>query len=267
MPTAPHVIATTYIDVCGTGRNRPCRFSCVNDNNYSQDYIVKFFGAIGSQIICEYMAALVGKRLGINVPDMAVVHIDPRTADFIGDETARDQLKKHNGPHFGSRDVGPGVAIVNPGYSLTSEALEQAIDIFAFDMFIQNTDRSAIGVAGNPNVLFRGNELFPIDHELAFSFVNLIGSESGPWQLRDTDLTKRHIFYARLKTYAHNHVISFERFLNNLAELRAEDIESMVQTLPNEWYNDRYVDKITQHCRLVLSNVDKFRRSLLEVFI
>jgi hypothetical protein len=148
------------------------------------------------------MAALLGKRLGLNIPEIAVVHIDPRLGDVVSDETARETLKKHAGPHFGSRDVGPGVAIVNQGYTLMGETLEQAIDIFAFDMLIENADRSAIGVAGNPNVLFRGNDLFPIDHELAFSFVDLIGHSHEPWQLRHTELTTRHIFYARLKSYA-----------------------------------------------------------------
>jgi hypothetical protein len=213
------------------------------------------------------MAALLGKRLGLNIPEIAVVHIDPRLGDVVSDETARETLKKHAGPHFGSRDVGPGVAIVNQGYTLMGETLEQAIDIFAFDMLIENADRSAIGVAGNPNVLFRGNDLFPIDHELAFSFVDLIGHSHEPWQLRHTELTTRHIFYARLKSYARNNDISFERFLNKLADLRIEDVENMVQNLPKEWYNDRYANKIIEHCRLIMSNVDKFRKGLLEVFI
>lgn len=179
----PHLKATTYMDVCKTGRNIPCRFSCISETNISNDYIVKFFGAIGSNIICEYMAFLIAKRLDINVPNCAIVHIDPRMAEIIRDEDVNKNLKKHNGPHFGSQDIGPGAVIVSPEYTLNGRALQQAIDIFAFDMFIQNTDRSAPDQAGNPNILFRGNELFPIDHELAFSFIQLIGGDNDPYKL------------------------------------------------------------------------------------
>ena len=267
MHILPQIVATTYIDVYKTGRNRPCRFSCVDTNNNSHDYIVKFFGAIRAQIICEYMAVLIGKRLGLNVPQAAIVHVDPIFVDIIKDQPASESLKKHKGPHFGSRDIGPGATVVNQGYTLIGEALEQAINIFAFDMFIQNTDRTASGLAGNPNVLFKRNDLFPIDHELAFSFINLVGGNVEPWQLRNTELANRHIFHSRLRSHAHNKGISFENFLNALSNLQIEEVEDMVQRLPKEWYNERYVNKIIEHCRLVLSNLNRFQKELLEVFV
>lgn len=79
-------------------------------------------------------------------------------------------------------------------------------------------------------------------------------------------LSKRHIFYTRLKTYAKHNELSFERFIKNLNNLDIKDIENMLQNLPEEWYNQNYADKIVTHCNLILSNVNKFRRGLLEVF-
>lgn len=267
MTTIPVVFATTYAGVCGTGRNRPCRFICINEQNKSIDYVVKFFGIIGSTIIFEVVAALLGKQLGIQVPEPAIVHIDQRMANNISDRIARENLLKNNGPHYGSRDLGTGLTIINKGYNLTNESLEQAINIFAFDMLIQNADRTIDGTVGNPNILFKGHNLYPIDHELAFEFVNLIGYSRQPWELRGSGLPQRHVFYRQLKRYAQNHEMYFESFVEKLHDVPSNYFDSVKQALPIEWYNELYLEKLNDYFDAVFDDIDLFHKGLLEVFI
>lgn len=262
----PNVFATTYMDVKSSGRNRPCAFSCVNHENTSTDYIVKFYSSIGSTIICEFAATLLGKKLGINVPDIAIVHTDYRLAPSIRDRIARENFEKKDGPHFGSQYLGPGFTVMNKGYKLSSDSLEQALNIFAFDMLIQNIDRTAAGTVGNPNILYKGHQLFAIDHELSFSFVNLIGGNPDPWNIRGSNLAQRHVFYTQLGKHAKNNTICFDGFIEEVSALPDEYMESVMQALPTEWYNEMYAEKIITHINLIRSNIELFQKGLLEVF-
>lgn len=263
----PTVLATTYSDVCSSGATRPCIFNCVNNNNLSVDYVVKFYGAIGPAVIFETLASVLGRKLGLGVPECAIVKIDPAMETVVQDEVARERLMKHSGPHFGSKEIVPRATPLNEGFLLTAgPLLEQAFDIFAFDMLIQNLDRTAFDQIGKQNILFRDTDLYPIDHEKAFSFVLLLLPDGQPWEIRDKEYATRHIFRTRL----HHHVSGrgrtdwFDRFMNRLETLSITDIIDVTENLPNEWYNKRYEDKIVEHFRLVFENLDRFRDGLLE---
>jgi hypothetical protein len=59
-------------------------------------------------------------------------------------------------------------------------------EIFAFDTSIQNPDRRY----DKPNVLWRDEEMFVIDHELAFSLLHAIGAQGPTWEIKNaTSLT------------------------------------------------------------------------------
>lgn len=260
------VVATTYMDVNKTGRNRPCTFSCVDEDNRSDDYFVKFHGSIDSLIICEFVGSILGRALGVNVPNVAIVYIDDKMQSNIHDHIALEMFLKKSGPHFGSQNVGQGYMVMNSGYNLVNESLAQALNIFAFDMLVQNADRTRDGTVGNPNVLFKGNELIAIDHEMSFSFVNLIGNIPEPWSFRNTNLPTRHIFYPQLLRHAKNNTISFDDFIEKLVKISPEYMDSVMQALPAKWYNERYIEKINHHIHKICTNIDQFHDGLLEVF-
>ncbi len=260
------VIAATYMDVKGTGRNRPCIFHCVDQENKSEEYIVKFYGAIRELVICEVSAALLGQALGINIPDIAIVYADQRLAQFIRDGEARENFKKEPGPHFGSHNLKNGYSVMSSGYNLANESLLEALNIFAFDMLIQNMDRTASGFTGNSNILYKGHKLYAIDHELSFSFINVLGGSPEPWKLRGSELVTRHVFYLPLRKHSESNEISFSKFLEKLAAMPDEYMENVMQALPSEWYNERYAEKIIAHISLIRRNIERFHKGLLEVF-
>ena len=50
-----------------------------------------------------------------------------------------------------------------------------------------------------PNVLVRGDELFVIDHEAAFSFLYLIAGKNPTWEVRRRRPLRQHVFFYRLR--------------------------------------------------------------------
>jgi hypothetical protein len=73
--------------------------------------------------------------------------------------------------------------------------MQDAADIFAFDLIIQNPDRRK----DKPNLLRKGDELFIIDHEMAFSFLYALTPDEYPWLGKGMNYVKEHIFYSGLK--------------------------------------------------------------------
>jgi hypothetical protein len=70
-----------------------------------------------------------------------------------------------------------------------------AVHIFAFDALIANDGRCT----DNPNVLVRGDELFVIDHEAAFSFLYLIAGKNPTWEVRRRRPLRQHVFFYQLR--------------------------------------------------------------------
>jgi hypothetical protein len=227
---------------------------------------VKFRNRLGARIISEFIAALLGQHLGLPIPPISVVDIDSRLVDAISDDDLHELLAKDSGPHFGSEYKIGGYMTIPHGFSIPNSLIPQALEIFAFDMLIQNPDRSNVPGHGNPNLLFDGNQFAIFDHELVFSFVQLIGVPPAPWELRGIGLAENHIFYRQLVNYAEKHEISFENFLTSFMTVSDLFLTEIKHSIPVNWINPSHVDKIIAHLTTVLENIELFRRGLLEVF-
>jgi hypothetical protein len=240
-------------------------FSCYTEDSQHEDYyVVKFRNQLGSRILCEFMAALLGRHLGLPIPLIAIVEISPRLIATIPCPETRELLAGDQGPHFGSQHKAGGYIQLPPGFSIPPALISQALDIFAFDMLIQNPDRSDKPGRGKPNLLFDGNQFLLFDHELAFSFIALIGTPPPPWELRGSPLVENHIFYNQLTRYAKNHEVSFERFLTQFMTVSNALLDEMVRAMPGSWHNTTNVGKIVSHLTNVRDNIQRFKRGLLE---
>jgi len=204
------------------------------------------------------MAALLGHHLGLPVPPIAIVEIDPRFAIAIPDPQMRDLVAGDRGPHFGSlhRTGGYGVAL----FPVPIRLMPQVLDIFTFDMLIQNPDRRRV----KPNLLFDGEQYVLFDHELAFSFLADIGPSSLPWELRKLSLVKDHVIYGQLIHYAESHDLSFERFLSRLTTVSDSLLNEMVSAIPERWHGSAKTGKIVLHIAAIRDNIPRFERGLRE---
>jgi hypothetical protein len=182
------------------------------------------------------------------------------------DQTRRGRLAP---PDFQLRGVWPGQAVgvhflrglapVNRILPVKGEAeLADAVQIYAFDMLIQNPDRRG----DNPNCgNFRGR-LVAYDHEMAFSFLYPIVGGGEPWEV--PSFARRHIFHPPLAVAARNSGVDWQPVRRAIVAL-GERVNGIAQFVPAPWRS--HAEKVTTHVQGVVGRAatfeDQLRRSLL----
>ncbi len=128
-------------------------------------YVVKFRGAGQGPraLVAEVIAAGIARGLGLSVPELRGVHLDPALAPGEPDQEVQDLLRASAGLNLGV-DYLPGSADFGPGV-LDVDAL-LAGRVIWFDAFVGNMDRSH----RNPNLLVWHGGLHLIDHGATLSF-------------------------------------------------------------------------------------------------
>lgn len=260
----PRVQAYSYHREMCHARTHPGLFVCRIDDGTNFDFVVKFRSRLGGRILCEFFAALLGERLGLPVPPIAIVEIDPRLVACIPDPQIRSSLAEDRGPHFGSLFRSGGYLNQPVEFSLPKTMVSQAVDVFAFDMLIQNPDRTFITGRGKPNVLMNEERLIVFDHELAFSFVDAIGPQPAPWTIRPLEFVKYHMFYSLARRCAADDNCVFDRFIARLETLAEDWLTDVVNAIPDDWRNPRITDKIALHLTTIRENRLLFERGLRE---
>ncbi|BAL92029.1 hypothetical protein AMIS_68090 [Actinoplanes missouriensis 431] len=128
-------------------------------------YVVKFRGAGQGPkaLVAEVIAGELARRLGLPVPDLAKVELDPIVARAEPDEEVQELIKASAGSNLGM-DFLPG----SLGYDPNAHPVEPGLAsrVVAFDAFVENVDRSW----RNPNLLIWHGGLWLIDHGATLYF-------------------------------------------------------------------------------------------------
>lgn len=263
MIAIPRIRAQTFLKEMSSGRTRPGLYACHIGEDQYQEYVVKYHSQLVSSIICEFIAALIGHHLGLPIPPIAIVDI---SAELIAIIPNLANLLEDKGPHFGSKYKAEGYMTLPTNFSVSQALIPNTLDIFAFDMLIQNLDRSYRPDQGKPNLLFNGYEFVIFDHELSFSFLKIIGPSPPAWQLRNENWVKSHIFYKQLVRYSNTHTILFDDFIARFQSVSDTILNEIGQTIPVNWNDSTQVSKIIDHLVMVRQNLKLFKKGLLEVF-
>jgi hypothetical protein len=129
-------------------------------------YVVKFRGA-GQGIlalIAELLAGEIGRALGLRVPEIVFMEMDPALGRNEPDYEIRQLLKASAGLNL-ALDYLPGSTMFDPAARDVALADEASMIVW-FDAFTQNIDRTA----RNANLLVWHRKLYPIDHGAALFF-------------------------------------------------------------------------------------------------
>jgi hypothetical protein len=129
-------------------------------------YVVKFRGA-GQGIlalIAELIAGEIGRALGLRVPEIVFVEIDPALGRNEPDYEIRQLLKASPGLNL-ALDYLPGSTMFDPA-ARDAAPTDEASLIVWFDAFTQNVDRTP----RNANLLVWHRRLYPIDHGASLFF-------------------------------------------------------------------------------------------------
>jgi len=150
--------ATRYVTPLREGGSLPGLVEAEDDGLY----VLKFRGAGQGPraLVAELLAGELGRALGLPVPELVLMELDPRIAAAEPDQEIQDLLRASAGLNLGM-DFLPG-AVAHSAVDAVDPDL--AASIVWFDALVMNVDRTA----RNPNLLRWHGHLWMIDHGASF---------------------------------------------------------------------------------------------------
>ncbi|MEW9518102.1 HipA family kinase [Streptomyces tubercidicus] len=152
------VTATRYVTPLREGGSLPG----IVEGDDLGTYIMKFTGAGQGRktLVAEVICGELGRRLGLRVPELVRMQLDPVIGLSEPDQEVQELLKASGGLNLGM-DYLPGSLGFDPlAFDVSAR---QAGRVVWFDALINNVDRSW----RNPNLLVWHGELWLIDHGAA----------------------------------------------------------------------------------------------------
>jgi hypothetical protein len=151
----PEVTATRYVTPLREGGSLP---GIVEADDLGT-YVMKFTGAGQGRktLVAEVVCGQLGRRLGLRVPDLVTIQLDPVIGLSEPDQEVQELLKASGGLNLGM-DFLPGSLGFDPlAYEVDAA---EAGRVVWFDALVNNVDRSW----RNPNMLVWHGDLWLIDH-------------------------------------------------------------------------------------------------------
>lgn len=262
----PIVEALEANKILNSGRTRPMivRGIC-RQTGQKGEYVVKLKGSDqmweGSSLN-EILASFIALELNFQVPEPVVINI---TEGFLETMQHRHDnfiiASKSLGFNFGSA-LKDGFQEVLPKQLLNSELKAKLCEMFAFDVLIGNTDRRK----DKPNFLTNGKDLLIFDHELAFSFTQILPfvHNPNPWQFSQADLEwlSNNFCYNYLK----GNDVDFSNFAARLSVLNEGFWEKAIEIIPQEWQNE-HMNTMRNYLTKIIENKDQFALELNRVLL
>jgi hypothetical protein len=155
-----HIQATRYVTPLREGGSLPGIVEADDDGTY----VLKFRGAGQGlkALVAEVVVGEIGRAVGLRVPEMRAVTLDPRIAKYEADQEVQDLLTASVGLNLGV-DFLPG----SFGYDGSQPPpASEAATILWLDAFTANVDRTW----SNPNLLVWHGQTWAIDHGAALYF-------------------------------------------------------------------------------------------------
>ncbi|MDY7226110.1 HipA family kinase [Hyalangium rubrum] len=213
------VTATRYVTPLREGGSLPA----IVEADDAGLYVLKFRGAgQGPKVlIAELIAGELARAMGLRVPELVFVQLDPVLGRAEPDGEIRDLLKASAGLNL-AMDYLPGSITFDPVAGPAPEA-QEASNIVCFDAYVTNVDRTP----KNPNMLHWHGALWLIDHGASMYFQH-------SW---DGYLERSKTAFAPIK----DHVLLPWATALRAAEallrerLTPEVLERAVARIPDEW--------------------------------
>jgi len=261
----PVIEALEVGKILTSGRTSPTRIRGVcRSTSIKSDYVVKFRGSpeMYPGASCkELIAAFIGMELGFNMPSPVIINISEtlqdtiRQAHYVNSEI----ILRSAGYNFGTCYV-EGYQEPMREQVFPEELLPEFANLLALDIFWGNPDRRI----DKPNFLTNGKHLLIYDHELAFSFTDLIFPVAAPWLIPPGDLTwiSKNYCFNLLK----GKNVDFSIFVGQLNKLNNDFWEKVATFIPIDW-NTGLVEKIKTHLASILENSNDFAAALNRILL
>ena len=201
-------------------------------------YVVKFRGAGQGPkaLVAEVIAGELARALGLLVPELVVVAVDPALAAAEPDPEVQDLIVASAGDNLGV-DFLPGALPYTPGAGVVPDP-DLAAAVVWFDALVTNVDRTP----RNPNLLTWHGRLWLIDHGAA-----LYAHHAGLDPARDAPARfpaiRDHVLLPAAGSIAEADV--------RLAGPARAAVEGAVAAVPGGWL-DEPAERYTEYLRLRL---------------
>lgn len=179
----PIIFPTEIVAELTSGANCPVYIRGFDKSMHRKDeYVVKLRDSERmsdpAAALRELLAAFIGMEMDIPVAEPVAVEITLQTAELTEKSDLQQRIRNSSGLNFGTRHLGLGFQMFALLSSFPHKLERQAQDLLAFDLLIQNPDRTR----EKPNMLTDGTHLVGYDHELAFSFDKVLFAPANLWQ-------------------------------------------------------------------------------------
>ncbi len=241
----PHIYATGYGETFATGANAPIRASGIDINsNEKGEFVIKLKAGETMQDpsanLKELLAAFIAMELDIPVAAPVMVEVTAQFVETITDKAAMASAQKSLGFNYGSVYIDGYTTLLLT--TVPDKLVPFAQELFAFDMLIQNIDRTK----QKPNMLTNGEEIVAIDHEKAFSFIFALFTPVNIGEIPEhqKDWIRNHILYPLVKgkPYVAN------SFMDKCQKLDNDFWNRAWQLTPDDWKTEHFTtikDRIT----------------------
>lgn len=223
--------ATRYITPLREGGSLPAIVE-VEDGSL---YVMKFVGAGqgAKALIAELVAGEIGRLLGLSVPDIAFISLDPAVGRSEPDQEIQDLLRASVGINLGLRYL-PNAISFNILLAPPPDP-NLAARIVWFDAYVTNVDRTD----RNVNILIWQEGLWLIDHGACLyfhhSWADYLARSRSPFPL-----IKDHT----LLPLAHN-LASVDSELRG--HLTAQNIQAIIDLIPDKWLDEPLFTSPAEH--------------------
>jgi hypothetical protein len=260
----PLIEAMGSFELMDTGTTQPMAIRGVDTVTGKRgQFVVKFRNATRMSIkssCYELLGAWMAREIDIKAVEPVLVNISEKFVSTLRGQYGYNAAYKSIGFNFGSVYEAGYQIIPNTKFSIDGLLVEQAKRIFMFDMFISNADRGA----GKPNVLSNGDEFLVFDHELGFSFINMLPflRNKTPWILShlEKEMYNQHFFFPLLKGNDYDfsqHIGLLERFNDNFWN-------KAMQWIPSDWQTEELVE-IREYLDSIITNRNIFADQLTKI--
>lgn len=259
----PEVLATQLLSTAQNGANRPLFIRGIEDYTFAEnDYVLKYRGAerMNEKASArELIAAFIAMTLGIHTPTPVKILVTDDFLKTVSRHSDFKQIQKSIGFNFGSLKMTPNNTIVQ-NQSFNLEQLHQALQIFVYDLWIQNGDRRF----EKPNMFVNQGNIYIIDHELGFGFLDMFSwlRNPTPYKLSELDAAaaKNHFFHATLKQ--NNTLLKLEPIFQKYALLDDFFWHQVRTFVPTEWQKENEIGDIQAHFNTIHLNSETFKEEI-----
>lgn len=245
--------------------NRPLLIRGIDVNSREKnDYVVKLMDGermSESAAMRELLAAFIAMELELPTALPALISLHMDFLMLLQDDPQVYQIaQKSLGYNFGTLYV-PNFQVLAMHQDLPNSLQAVGMDIFAFDVFVLNADRSH-EAPKKPNILTNGKELLIFDHELAFGFVFELkfNRNKQPWIIRDSDnhWIRKHCLFRSIN----GGLFDQADLLHKFARLNADFWTRAWELIPEPWKDKQQFDTIKTYLGQIVAHRAIFVKNL-----